>query len=233
MKVYYDLHIHSALSPCADDDMTPNNIINMALLKGLDVIAVTDHNTTKNIKTIYELGEAKGIKIIPGIEVQTKEEVHLLCYFYNLKECLAFGDIVYKNLPNIKNNIRIFGRQLVMDINDDIVFEENKLLLVSSNLTINDIFNLVGKKGAVVPAHVDRSSYSIIYNLGFIPYIKNLKAIEISNYIDKESFLKVNKDLTKYKIIISSDAHHLGRISERINSIECNDFNNILEWLST
>ena len=98
MKFYYDLHIHSSLSPCADDDMTPNNIVNMALIKGLDVISLTDHNSTKNVEAVHELCQHKGIKFIPGIEVQTKEEVHVLCYFFDILDCLKFGEMIYNSL---------------------------------------------------------------------------------------------------------------------------------------
>ncbi|KUJ91089.1 MAG: phosphotransferase domain-containing protein [Thermoanaerobacter thermocopriae] len=94
MMLYYDLHIHTALSPCASDEMTPNNIINMALIKGLDVIGITDHNSARNVKAVYNLGLKKGLIVVPGIEVQTREEVHILCYFYSVDECVKFRKLL-------------------------------------------------------------------------------------------------------------------------------------------
>ncbi|WHE07834.1 PHP domain-containing protein [Thermoanaerobacterium thermosaccharolyticum] len=229
MKYYYDLHIHSALSPCADNDMTPNNIVNMAVLKGLDVISITDHNSAKNVEVIYELCMSKGIKFIPGIEVQTKEEVHILCYFFDIFDCISFGKIVYDSLDCVKNNKYLFGEQLVMDKEDNIIDEEEKLLLTSCSFSVDDVFKMMDGIGAAVPAHVDRTSYSITSNLGFIPDIRNLKTIELSsNFTIPEDVSEYQK---KYKIISSSDAHRLGDINERIHYIECNDFESIVEWL--
>lgn len=229
MKFYYDLHIHSALSPCADNEMTPNNIVNMAVLKGLDVISITDHNSAKNVEVIYELSKSKGIKLIPGIEVQTKEEVHILCYFFDIFDCISFGKIIYDSLECIKNNKSIFGEQLIMDENDNIIAEEEKLLLTSCGFSINDIFKMMDGKGAAVPAHVDRTSYSIISNLGFIPNISNLKTVEVSS--DFSIVGNTSEYQKKHKTISSSDAHRLGDINERIHYIECNDFESIVEWL--
>lgn len=232
MMVYYDLHIHTCLSPCASDDMTPNNIVNMALLKGLDVIAVTDHNSALNVEAVYRIGRKKGLIVVPGIEVQTKEEVHVLCYFYSVEECIKFSEIINKNMTKIKNNKTIFGNQIVMDEKDREIREMEELLLVSSNFTISEIFQYMEGRGAAVPAHVDRGSYSIISNLGFIPNIKNLSTIEISKSTDKKVFLKEHPECKKYRIISSSDAHHLGYISEREEFLPCDlSLKSIVDWL--
>ncbi|HOO13429.1 MAG TPA: PHP domain-containing protein, partial [Bacillota bacterium] len=120
MNLTLDLHIHSALSPCGDNDMTPNNIVNMALLKGLDAIAVTDHNSAENVEAVMKLGFEKGIVVVPGMEVQSKEEVHLLCYFSDLDRALGFQQRVYDNLEG-ENNPDYFGDQLIMDEMDRVV----------------------------------------------------------------------------------------------------------------
>ncbi|MDI3310012.1 MAG: PHP domain-containing protein [Thermoanaerobacterium sp.] len=229
MKFYYDLHIHSSLSPCADDNMTPNNIVNMALIKGLDVISLTDHNSSKNVEAVYELCQQKGIKFIPGIEVQTKEEVHVLCYFFDILDCLNFGKMVYDSLDCVKNNKYLFGNQLIMDKDDNIVDEEEKLLLSSSSFSVDEIFRMMDGVGAAVPAHIDRTSYSIVSNLGFIPDIKNLKAIEVSSSSTVNEI--VDEYIKKYKVITSSDAHRLGDINERVNYLDLDDLDMVVDWL--
>lgn len=229
MKFYYDLHIHSSLSPCADDDMTPNNIVNMALIKGLDVISLTDHNSTKNVEAVHELCRQKGIKFIPGIEVQTKEEVHVLCYFFDILDCLNFGEMIYNSLDCVKNNKYLFGNQLIMDKDDNIVDEAEKLLLSSSSFSVDEIFRMMDGIGAVVPAHINRTSYSIISNLGFIPDIPNLKTVEVSSTsIDNRI---VDECIEKYKVLTSSDAHHLGHISERVNCFDLDDLDMVVDWM--
>ncbi|MDD3226480.1 MAG: PHP domain-containing protein, partial [Tissierellia bacterium] len=129
MKFYYDLHIHSDLSPCSSRDMTPNNIINMSLIKGLNIISVTDHNTADNLPAVMELSHKAGIKIIPGLEVTTKEEVHVLCYFKKLDKAMEFGRIIYDSLPFIKNNPEIFGEQNIYNSKDEITGTLEKLLI--------------------------------------------------------------------------------------------------------
>jgi predicted metal-dependent phosphoesterase TrpH len=204
----------------------------MALLKGLNVIAVTDHNSASNVEAVYKLGRKKGLLVVPGIEVETKEEVHVLCYFYSVEECIKFGEIINKNMPKIKNNKTIFGNQIVMDENDRVIEEIENLLLVSTTFTLDEIFLYMQGRGAAVPAHVDRGSYSIIANLGFIPNIENLKTIEISKGVDKKTFLKKHPECEKYRIISSSDAHSLGYISEKDEFLPCElSLKSVVEWL--
>ena len=122
MNIAVDLHIHSALSPCADDDMTPNNIVNMAILKKLDAIAVTDHNSCDNAEAIVKLAGSQLI-VVPGMEVETKEEVHVLCYFEDVDKLLDFGELIRTKLPSVANIPQIFGNQLIIDENDQIIGE--------------------------------------------------------------------------------------------------------------
>lgn len=221
MKFAADLHVHTALSPCGDDDMTPNNIVNMALIKGLDLIAITDHNSCANVAAVIEAGRNKGLMVIPGIEVQSKEEVHLICLFKKLENALEFGGLIYSSLSNISNNEDLFGQQLMMDASDNIVGKLEKLLLSSSTYSINEIFELVSKHdGICIPAHVDRSSYSIISNLGFIPPNLKVDAVEISKNSTLESTLEKMPFIKSYKHIISSDAHYLWDINEREYFVE-------------
>ena len=221
MKFAVDLHVHTALSPCGDEDMTPNNIVNMALLKGLDLIAITDHNSCANVEAVIDAGRNRGLLVIPGIEVQSKEEVHLICLFKKLEKALEFGELIYSSLPNIPNNEELFGKQFIMDDSDNIIGKEEKLLLSSSSYSINEIFELTHMhEGLCIPAHIDRPGYSIIFNLGFIPPDLKVDTVELSKKAAMESVLGKMPFLKSYKHVISSDAHYLWDISEREYFVE-------------
>lgn len=216
MRLYMDLHIHSALSPCADNEMTPNNIVNMAWLKGLDIIAVTDHNSVENCEPVLKLAAQRGILAIPGMEAETKEEVHVLCLFPDLNTAKKVQDIIWDHLPNIKNRADIFGEQLKMDDQDNVAGEIDRMLVTAANISVEELFSLVTKSGGVcIPAHIDRASYSLLSNLGFIPEELNIKYMELSKACDINEFLRNNKSLEKYSFISSSDAHTLENILER------------------
>ncbi|MCK9478791.1 MAG: PHP domain-containing protein [Firmicutes bacterium] len=224
MRLYYDLHIHTALSPCASDDMTPQNIVNMASLKGLDVIAVTDHNSIKNVGAVISAGEKVGITVIAGMEIETAEEVHMLTLFPTQKAAFDVWETVDKNLPKISNNKEIFGNQLIMDENDNIIDEENRLLITATSLSLQSVFSLVKDAGGVaIPAHIDRRSNSIISNLGFIPEDLDITAVEFSCNFAEGKHLYPNQSFDKYKAVFNSDAHHLGAISEKTNFIDVFD----------
>ncbi len=227
MKYFYDLHIHSDLSPCADGDMTPNNIVNMSYIKGLNIISVTDHNSTKNLPAVIESSHKNKIKIIPGIEVTTKEEVHALCYFKNLNEAIKFGDIIYDSLPDIKNNPTIFGQQNIYDENDEIIGSLDKLLLSATCFSLKEI-NLMAKEynGIMVPAHINKKSNSILGILGFIPENLAIDFIEVYGKTEiNESYIK------NYCILKNSDAHILTDISEPINYMELKNINDVYDYL--
>jgi len=228
MKFFYDLHIHSDLSPCGNSDMTPNNIINMSNIKGLNVISVTDHNTAGNLPAVLMLGEKAGIKVIPGIEVTTREEVHVLCYFNKLMDALTFGDIIYSSLPNIKNNTVIFGEQNIYNCKDEIVGIMDKLLLNASSYTIDDVCALAKyHHGIMVPAHINKKSNSILEILGFIP--KNLKI----DFVEVYSKTEISKKLVEnYKVLRNSDAHQLADISEAENFIELDNIDDIYNYMN-
>ncbi len=213
--LYYDFHIHSALSPCGDKDMTPNNIVNMAMLSGLSVIALSDHNTVGNVKATMKAGENCGITVIPGMEIETAEEVHILTLYPDIKAAEYVSEKVYKCLPDIKNRPEIFGEQLKMNDNDEVVGIEEKLLISPTSLTIEEVFALVCEAGGLfIPAHVDRHSYSVLTNLGFIPDNLPIRHIEISKKVDDvEVYLNSRPDLKKYEVFRNSDAHYLQDIS--------------------
>lgn len=212
MSCYYDLHIHSALSPCGDRDMTPNNIVNMALIKGLDIIAVTDHNTCGNARAVIEAAAGR-LAVVPGLEVETAEEVHVVCYFPDLDRAEAMGRIVRAHLPPVPNRPDIFGNQYYMDAQDNITGEEKILLVSAAALHIGEVFRLAKELGgAAVPAHIDRPSYSVLANLGMIPPDLDVTAVEITAR-NRES---LEKDYGKYRILTNSDAHYLEDIAEPV-----------------
>ena len=170
IPLFYDLHIHSCLSPCGDDDMTPANIAGMAAVKGLDVIALTDHNSCRNCPAAMYHGERYGVTVIPGMELTTQEEVHVICLFPTLKDALAFDALVYKKLMPIPNREDIFGKQQIMDQEDRVIGTVENLLINATSISFDDVFPLAAAYGGIAyPAHVDKASNSLLSNLGFVP----------------------------------------------------------------
>ena len=214
--IYYDFHIHSLLSPCGDADMTPNNIVNMAALLGLNAIAVSDHNTVGNVRSAIEVAKEVGIAVIPGMEVETEEEVHILTLYPTIEAAEEAAGEVYKKLPAIKNRPEIFGEQVFMDKDDNITGYEEKLLISPCAMSMNYLFDVVKSVGGIyIPAHVDRHSYSVLTNLGFIPDDIDIKNIEISRMTqDVDAFLSSREELKAYNIYRNSDAHYLQDMRE-------------------
>ena len=219
MDLFYDFHIHSALSPCADDDMTPNNIINMALLKGLDIIAITDHNSILNLEAFSIVAKEKNILFVPGMEIQTIEDIHILCLFEDLDSINVFYDDIKKfhtEYPHDKNK---FGNQFIVNEKDEIIDSYNNSLLFPMNISISNLNKeVIVHNGLFIPAHVDKPSYSMISQLGFLPDDIHYDALEIKNTDN------IKKYSEKYQILINSDAHRLEDISERINSIVVEEY---------
>jgi len=220
-KYFYDFHLHSCLSPCGDDDMTPNNMVNMAVIAGCDIIAITDHNTCKNAAAMVALGEQNGILVIPGMELCTSEEAHVVCLFETVENALAFGEYVYENMPHIKNKAEVFGEQRVLDEQDELVEIEENLLIVSSFIDSGDIAELVESYGGVAyPAHIDRDSFSIVVSLGVLPEDANFSAIELTRACDYDAFLKLHPEIEGKPVIRSSDAHYLENMLGELSQIE-------------
>ncbi|MBK5251618.1 MAG: PHP domain-containing protein [Peptostreptococcaceae bacterium] len=224
MKLYYDFHIHSALSPCGDEDMTPNNIINMAMLKKLDAIALTDHNIAANCSACTALGRRNGIIVIPGMEVQTKEEVHVLCLFETIEKIEAFGKELNTHFEWLPNREEILGRQLILDEDDRLIGEEKRLLIHSVDLSIYALVELAHHyEGLAIPAHIDKKAFSLISNLGFISPDLNVDALELYKMTTLEKFIGKNPMYKNYRYIFNSDAHYLHDISERDHWLEVED----------
>ncbi len=235
MKLKYDFHIHSCLSPCGDAEMTPNNIANMAKLMGFDVIALTDHNSGENCPALIKVAEEIGLTVIPGMELCTSEEVHAVCLFPDIESSLAFSEYVHSTLPPIKNKPSAFGEQLVMNENDEVVKSEETLLITASTISANKVVSEVEKYGGIAfPAHIDRTSYSIISNLGTINESFGFNIAEIFD-IKKEADLKEKYPyLNNMKILSDSDAHYLENMREASLEIdaEANTAKSIIAALS-
>lgn len=203
-----DLHIHTVLSPCGDLEMSPSNIIRAAKSKQLDLIGITDHNTTRQCAVIRELGLREGIYVLCGAEVTTKEEAHCLAFFDTTESLEAFQEYLDAHLPDVKNNPDLFGYQVAVDAEDNIFFEEDRSLVSAIDQSIEKIEETIHSlNGIFIPAHVNKGKNSVISQLGFIPDDLKFDALELSKHISREEFISQNKYLRNNVFIKSSDAH--------------------------
>jgi PHP family Zn ribbon phosphoesterase len=211
-----DLHVHTVLSACAEAEMLPEFIVERAEELGLDLIAVTDHNSSENVAAVLTAVEGKGITVLPGIEVQTREEVHLLCLFDTLEQAEAWQKEVYAHLPPLKNREDVFGTQVVLNADGDIVGHNDRLLLTSVSFSVEEVVKRVhGLNGLCIPAHVDRPAYSMIANLGFIPPDLGIAGAEISHLVSaKEARIRFPQ-LQHYSLVAGGDAHRLKEMTRR------------------
>ncbi len=222
MKSYsYDLHIHSCLSPCGDMDMTVNNIVNMAALTGCDIIALTDHNTCKNVPAAMKIGESVGVVVVPGMELCTSEEVHVVCLFESLEGAMAFDEYVYERIPDIKNDEAVFGSQAILNEEDEIVGKVDKLLVTSADIALWELTDILSDFGGVaIPAHIDRDSYSVLSSLGEIPTDCGFKYVEIRDKSRVEELKEEYPYLNELNILHDSDSHYLENFPEGYEKIE-------------
>ena len=215
VNLTYDLHIHSCLSPCGDDDMTPGNIVGMAAIKGLDVIAVTDHNSCKNCPAVMKLAEQFGVLAIPGMEINTSEEVHAVCLFPTLEQALHFDAYVYDRLMKFPNKETVFGKQQICNEEDEVIGTEPYLLINSADISFDELWELVRSyDGVMFPAHVEKTANSLIANLGFVPPDSRFSTAELKDLKQLHKVRKENPYLEGCRIISNSDAHYLEHIHE-------------------
>lgn len=223
-KYYYDLHIHSCLSPCADDDMTPSNIAGMATLKGLQVLALTDHNTCDNCPAFFEACKSLGIIPIAGMELTTAEDIHMVCLFEELDVAIDFSKEVKKHIMPIENNPEIFGNQFVTDVNDEVISEEPILLISATDISVSDAIALVHSFGGHIhPAHIDRESNGMLAILGDIPSEYGFRVIEFNDKDNAELCYSRCASIKDAQTLVCSDAHHLWDISEAENFLMIDD----------
>lgn len=221
MKLYYDLHLHSCLSPCGDNDMTPYNLVNMAKILGYDIIALTDHNSTKNCRAAVLAGEKAKITVVPGTELCTSEEIHVVCLFPNLENAENFGAYIENHVPKIKNRPEIFGEQRVMDSEDTVLKNEELLLTAASFISIDSVPGLMKEFGGVCfPAHIDRNSYSVISALGIFPKELDVSALELTPNANEKEYLEKYPATMGKLILRNSDSHYLENMPMPRNIIE-------------
>lgn len=223
MPLYYDFHIHSCLSPCADADMEPGNVCAMAALKGLDAIAITDHNTARNLRAFSVAAARQGLVFLPGIELCTREEVHLLAYFPDVDAAEAVGARCRPLLRGQKNLPAFYGGQAVVDADGSVLDEEDALLIGALDMGLHDLTRMVRAHGGVpVPAHVVRGN-GLITMLGFVPPEEHFRTLEAP---------LGTLDAAGYHVLHSSDAHTLGDIAEAVQVLHCPpDVDAILGWM--
>lgn len=227
--MFYDLHIHSGLSPCANDDMSPNNIAGMAMLKGLQLIAVTDHNSLKQQRVMREAAARYGLTYIYGVEVQTLEEVHVLAYFQHLEDADRFQAWLEIRLLPIKNDVQYFGHQYLFDIEDRVIENEPILLLQSVMADIDETVAAIHENhGLVVLAHVLDRSNSIMTQLGFIPETLAFDGLEIKQKADYQRVMEMHPWISKDIFwLIDSDAHQLIDLSEAEHDLDLEVLNQV------
>jgi PHP family Zn ribbon phosphoesterase len=208
-KFKADLHIHSCLSPCGDWDMSPRGIVQKSRQAGLDLIAICDHNTVENAGAAMREGAKQGIRVLPGMEVCSKEEVHILAVFEALEPAQKMQAYVYANLPG-KNRPDVFGCQVVANENDEVLGENPRLLIGATQLGLHDIVGKTHELGGLsLGCHVDRPAYGIINQLGFIPADLALDGLEVSRHVKLADAHKTVAGIEKFACITSSDAHFL------------------------
>lgn len=201
-----DLHVHTCLSPCTELDMSPKEIVNRAKMKEIDIIGICDHNSSENSQAVIEVGKKMNICVIPGMEVASQEEVHVLALFDEAENALKLQEYVYKNLPG-ENDEDTFGMQVIVNENDEVLGYNKKLLIGATTVPLEEVIRIIHSfDGIAVASHIDRESFSIISQLGFIPEGLELDALEISPHITFEEAKKRFKN--NYPITCSSDAHY-------------------------
>lgn len=226
---YYDLHIHSALSPCADNDMTLNNIVNMACIKQLEVISICDHNSLLNAMKLQEVCQGK-INFIYGVEVETEEEIHVLCYFKKLIHCLKFQYFLDLHRKKIINKPNYFGNQFILDKYDQIIAEEENLLITSMNFSLSELIDQVHQlEGCAICAHVFKKANSIISQLGFIPDNLKIDGFELKDIEEKNKFIKIYPKYANYPFYFNSDAHSLIQIKEKEQNLKLDILKNYIQ----
>lgn len=209
-----DMHIHSCLSPCAELEMSPRRIVEESLEKGLDMIAVCDHNSAENAGAVLRVGAVRGLSVLPGMEVCSREEVHVLAIFQHLEQTLALQDYVYTHLPGT-NKPEIFGDQVVVDEHGTVIRENPRMLIMATQLSLHEIVEKIHLlNGLGLASHIDRPAYGIIRKLGFIPSDLPLDGVEISRHMTIGEARERIAGIDSFPCITCSDAHVPGDIGK-------------------
>jgi len=209
-----DLHIHTCLSPCGDLEMSPRKIAARVRKRDLDIVAICDHNSAENVPAVINAAESLAALVLPGMEVCSKEEIHVLAIFETLEAVFALQETVYSHLPG-RNNPDVFGLQVVANEQDEVVAFQDRLLIGAADLSVDQIVDEIHRFGGVaIASHVDRESYSVMSQLGFIPRSLAFDALELSAHITNQQARERYASADEYTFIRNSDAHFLDDIGK-------------------
>ena len=219
-KFKVDLHIHSCLSPCSDWSMSPRKIIRQSKDIGLDLIAICDHNSAENAGAAMREGERQGIRVLPGMEICSREEVHILALFDELEPTLEMQAYVYAHLAG-ENNSKVFGFQVIANEEDEVIGENPRLLIGATDLSLHDIVDKTHMLGGIsISCHVDRPGYGILNQLGFIPDDLDLDGLEVSYHISIAEAVETIAGIGNFSCVTASDAHYLNDIGKACTTFQ-------------
>ena len=205
-----DLHVHTVLSPCAGRDMLPEQIVKAALFHEINLIAITDHNASQNAAAVISVAEEQGLLALPGMELQTIEEIHSLCLFDNLDQLQTLQELVDRLLPNRTNNEAVFGPQVIVDKHGEVLAHEKRMLLAPVQITIQDACRFVSNLGGLfIPAHVNREAFGLLPRLGSVPPDLEVEFLEITRNANKDTLLQKYPQLAEYHLLKNGDVHYL------------------------
>lgn len=210
-----DLHVHTGLSPCASEEMSPPGIVRQATARGVDILAVTDHNSAANALAVMTAGRRTGLTVVPGMELQTREDVHLLCLFESFDAALEWQEEIYRRLPARENREDVFGPQWLYDDEGRVVGKLARLLSTAAAISLEEAVEGVGSRsGVAIPAHIDRPGYGLLGQLGFVPPGLGVKACEVSRQADLQAVRARSPGLQTMELVCFSDAHQLSDIGD-------------------
>jgi predicted metal-dependent phosphoesterase TrpH len=205
-----DLHVHTVLSPCAEVEMIPPLIVRAAIERGIDLLAVTDHNASANVVAVQKAAQGTDLRVLPGMELQTREEVHLLCLFDTLEQLEAWQFLVNEHLPSLENDSKYFGEQFVVDETGEFIRRETQLLLTSTDFSLEEAIAAVhALEGLAIPAHIDRKANGLLEILGFVPEEAQVEALELSRHVTAEVAPLRYPQIHGYPLVRDGDAHRL------------------------
>jgi PHP family Zn ribbon phosphoesterase len=214
-----DLHIHTCLSPCADLRMGPRTIVERATERGLDVIGISDHNSSENAPAVVNAARNTALKVLPGMEVTSREEVHILAVFDSVDSALRLQEIVYEHLPG-ENDAESFGSQVVVNEDHDVLGFNRRFLAGATELAVEQVVeSICGLEGLAIASHVDRETFGIIAQLGFIPAQLRLDALELSANISLVEARRRYPEYAGFAFVRSSDAHFVADVGKTWTSL--------------
>lgn len=217
--IHADLHMHTCLSPCAEIDMTPREIVTVSLKKELDLIAITDHNSAENVEAARKAAKGTGLMVLAGMEVSSSEEVHIIALFESPDDAGALQDVVHRNLPSGENDERLYGHQIIVNENNEVMGFNRRLLIAATNLTVRSLLDLIKSLGGIsVASHVDREAFSVLSQLGFIPEDLCFDALEFSPRVRRNEAETAFPELKRFPWVSFSDAHYVKDIGRRITT---------------